>query len=180
MARPITACASVYILYLLMGPSWHCVSRAATLSEAQDHEYVPPFHSLSPNQKAHVLDGDFSIEREIDRLPESLKIAFSALSGERDFKMANPGEKYQATDAIVESGLPFRRLLFAGISKDKYFIHYEMGGRGYSVHIAVFEVDPDKKVKFLWGGPGPHAKDLKQLRSMVAAGAFADDRPYYW
>jgi hypothetical protein len=153
-----------------MGPGLHSASRAATFSGAQVHTYLPPFHTLSPNQKAHVLDGDFSIERQVDRLPESLKIAFSALSGQPDFKTANPGEKYQATDVIVETGLPPRRLLFAGISKDKYFVHYEMGGHSHSVHIAVFGVDSENKVMFLSGGPGSHARDLLQLRSMVVAG----------
>jgi hypothetical protein len=180
MTRSITAFANVCLLYLLAWPSGHSVSRAAIFSEAHDHAYVPPFHTLSLNQKAHVLDGEFSIERKVDHLPKRLKTAFSALSGQRDFKMANPGEKYQDTDVIVEPGLPFRRLLFAGISKDKYFIHYEMGGYAHSVHIAVFGVDSENRVKFSWGGPVPPAKDLMQLRSEVAAGAFADDRSYHW
>jgi hypothetical protein len=95
--------------------------------------------------------------------------------------MANPGEKYEATDVIGEPRLPSRRLLFAGLSRDKYFIHYERGGRGHSYDIVVFEVDPGKEVKLLWGGSGATgAKSLEQLRSMVASGAFADDRAYSW
>lgn len=40
---------------------------------------------------------------------------------------------------------------------------------------------PKDKVTFLWMGIGTRgATSLKQLRMMVTAGDFADDRAYYW
>jgi hypothetical protein len=143
--------------------------------------YFPIFHTFSPAQKAHILVGDFLIVKKVDRLPEDLKSAFCRLAGMDKFEMADPSEKYQVTDVIVEKGLPFQRLLFAGISSGKYFIHYETGGIGHSYHVAVFSVDPERKVTFVWGGPGGQgAKDLRQLRTMVAAGVYKDDQAYYW
>jgi hypothetical protein len=142
--------------------------------------YWPIFHTFTPTQKAHVLDGDFLIVKSVDRLPDGLKAAFCRLAGLREFNMANPGEKYQEADVIVEPGLPFQRLLFAGISSDKYFLHYETGGIGHSYHVAVFSVDSERNVKFLWGGPGKLAKDLNQLRATVAAGDYKDDQAYSW
>jgi hypothetical protein len=151
------------------------------INQKQPEFYWPIFHTYSPAQKAHVLDGEFVIVNTVDHLPENLKSAFSHLAGMHDFAMANPGEKYQVTDVIIEEGLPDLRLLFAGISRDKYFIHYEEGGIGHSYHLAVFAIDSEGKVKFLWGGPGFRgAKDLKQLRTMVAAGVFKDDQAYSW
>jgi hypothetical protein len=151
------------------------------VSQKQREFYWPIHRTFSPAQKAHVLDGDFLIVRTVDRLPIELKTAFSQLSGMHDFEMANPGERFQVTDVVVEPGLPWRRLFFAGISTGKYFIHYEEGGIGHSYHVAVFTIDSDRKVKFLWGGPGfREAKDLKQLRTSVAAGAFMDDQAYSW
>jgi hypothetical protein len=140
----------------------------------------PVSRKLSAAEKAHILDGDFSIEKNVNRLPDSLKSAFANLAKEVDFKMANPGEKFQVGDVLYEPGLPRRRLIFAGISKDRYFIHYEKGGRAHSYHLAVFDVNPQGKVHFLWGGPGSPANDLAQLRTMVTAGKFADDLPYYF
>ena len=98
------------------------------------------------------------------------------------FQMAELGEKYQVTDVIVEKGLPFQRLLFAGISLAvEYFIHYETGGIGHSYHVAVFGIDSERRVTFVWGGPGRQgAKDLRQLRTMVAAGVYKDDLDAYW
>jgi hypothetical protein len=157
------------------------IPRLLEVTEKPRDFYWPIFHTLSPAQKAHVLDGDFLIVNTVDHLPNELKSAFSHLAGMHDFAMANPGEKYQETDVIVEEGLPFQRLLFAGISHNKYFIHYEEGGFSHSYHVAVFGVDSAGKLKFLWGGPGfQSAKDLKQLRTMVAAGVFKDDQAYSW
>jgi hypothetical protein len=151
------------------------------LSQKQRELYWPIHRSFSPEQKAHVLDGNFVIIRTVDRLPIDLKSAFSHLAGMHDFEMADPGERFQITDVVVEPGLPWRRLLFAGLSTGKYFIHYEEGGIGHSYSVAVFTIDSERKVTFLWGGPAFRgADDLKQLRTMVTAGDFMDDQAYAW
>ena len=150
-------------------------------SEEQKKSDPPVAHKLSAAEKAHVLDGEFTIEKNVARLPDSLKSAFANLAKEDDFDMANPGEKYQEGD-VISSGprLPWRRLIFAGISKDRYFIHYEQGGMGRSFHLAIFEVGPDGKVSFLFGGSGIRAaKDLAHLRSAVLAKQFADGNDYW-
>src|ERR1700680_2454916 len=66
------------------------------INQKQQEFYLPIFHTYSPAQKAHVLDGDFLIVKTVDHLPNDLKAAVCALSGTHDFEMANPGEKYQA------------------------------------------------------------------------------------
>jgi len=117
----------------------------------------------------------------MDAMPPRLKEAFEMITGVRQFEMANPGEKYQVTDVITERGLPRRRLLFAGVSDNKWFIQYERGGLGHSYFVVVFSVEPRGAVRFFWGGAGfQGAKDLDDLRKKIAAGRFADDRLYYW
>ena len=45
----------------------------------------------------------------------------------------------------------------------------------------VFEVNPQSGFGFVWGGVGFHgAKNLDQLRKMVAAGQFSDELKNYW
>ena len=169
-------CATAYFRFA-MRP----IELLPTAGENPQNIYTPPFRMLTPDQRARILDGKFSIERDIGELPDDLKSEFARLSGKKNFKMANPGEEYQSTDIVVRTGLPVRRLLFAGKSDEKIFVLYEEGGIGHSYHIAVFDLDPKGKVKFLWIGAGGHgASDLTQLRAMIAAGEFADDQPYYW
>jgi hypothetical protein len=177
----ITICVACVCVGLYFRSALRPIPPLVEFTEKLNDFHWPIFHTFSPAQKAHVLDGEFLIVNTVDRLPNDLKSAFSHLAGMHDFAMANPGKKYQVTDVVVEEGLPFQRLLFAGISHDKYFVHYEAGGIGHSYHVAVFAIDSGRKVTFLWGGPGFRgAKDLKQLRTMVAAGVFKDDQAYYW
>jgi mono/diheme cytochrome c family protein len=140
----------------------------------------PVPHKLSAAEKAHILDGEFTIEKTVANLPDNLKSAFAHLAKESDFKMANPGEKYQETDALSSGpALPWRRLIFAGISKDRYFIHYEKGGRAHTIYTAIFDVSPEGKVSFLLAGPGTRAADLTQLRALVLSKQFADSNDYW-
>lgn len=140
------------------------------------------FHTrLSNAEKQHVFDAPFAIVTSVKTMPENVRRAFAAITGEREFALANPGEKYQVTDVIVEHGLPFRRLVFAGVSGDTWFVHYEHGGRGHSYSVVVFHPDPKTGVRFVWGGVGSNrAGDLQDLRGLIAAGRFSDDLPYYW
>jgi hypothetical protein len=140
------------------------------------------FHArLSSTEKQHVLDSPFTQVTKTESMPASVKQAFARITGEPAFALANPGEKFQLTDVVVDRRLPSRRLVFAGVRGEEWFVHYEMGGIGHSYCVVLFRVDSQDRLAFVWGGAGSHsAKDLDQLRKMVAAGQFSDDRKYYW
>jgi hypothetical protein len=147
------------------------------------NSYSPEqFHRvLSQAEKKRVLDDEFSIMRSTDEIPHELKQAFAAATGEQQFSLANPGQKYQVTDVIDEPGLPVRRLLFAGESRRCWFIHYEHGGLGHGYVVLVFSKVRMGGLQFLWGGAGSEgAKDLNDLRNEISAGEFRDDLVYYW
>jgi len=67
------------------------------------------------------------------------------------------------------------------VKDDEWFIHYERGGRGHGCYLIVFKVDAQRQPEFLWGGAGSRgAKDIEELRKMVAAGRFPDDIAWAW
>jgi hypothetical protein len=138
-------------------------------------------HRLSPAERQHVLDGDFKLILKTEAIPDNIKSAYLRLSRQPSFAMAEPGQKYQVGDVVVNRSLPFRRLIFAGNSEKKWFIQYERGGRGHTYYVAIFVIDPDGGARFAWGGSGANgAKNLDQLRKMVTAGQFSDEYNYYW
>jgi hypothetical protein len=138
-------------------------------------------HRLSAAEKEHILDGQFKVVSTTEGMPANVKQAFSEITRESPFAMANPGQKYQVTDFVVDRNLPFRRLVFAGVKDDKWFVHYERGGRGHCYYVLVLAVDPHGDAHFVWGGSGPNgAKNLEQLRKMVATGQLSDGDNYYW
>jgi hypothetical protein len=70
------------------------------------------FHiRLSPAQKEHILDGQFNEVTKTEAMPVDAKQAFAKITGEPSFALANPGQKYQVTDVVVDRTLPRRRLV---------------------------------------------------------------------
>jgi hypothetical protein len=89
-----------------------------TLSAQQFHK------RLSAAEKEHILDSPFAEVTKMEAMPANVKQAFAKITGEPSFALVNPGEKYQVTDVAVERGLPRRRLVFAGVRGDEWFVHY--------------------------------------------------------
>lgn len=136
---------------------------------------------LSIPDRQHLLDGQFTLVTSTAAMPRSLKNAFAVISSARQFEMADIGKDYQATDFVVKPGLPSRRLIFAGTNGEKWFIHYEHGGRGHNYAVVVFTANPQGGVEFLWGGEGiVPARDLDDLRNKLADGRFSDDATHHW
>jgi hypothetical protein len=139
-----------------------------------------PRHQLSVAEKEHTLDGRFEVVSTTEGLPANIRQAFSEVTREPSFALANPGEKYQVTDVVIDRSLPFRRLVFAGRRDGDWLVYYERGGRGHGYYVLVFKVDPHGDAHFIWGGSGPNgAKNLGHLRKMVAAGHFSDEGSYW-
>jgi hypothetical protein len=136
---------------------------------------------LSPAVKEHILDSPFTEVTKTEPMPTAVKQAFAKITGEPSFALANPGQNYQVTDDDPDLTLPRRRLVFAGEAGNEWFVHYEKGGIGHSYSIVVFKVNSQSGFEFVWGGVGFRgAKNLDQLRKMVAAGQFSDEFKNYW
>lgn len=101
-------------------------------------------------------------------IPSACKLAFAKLSGESQFKMANPGEKYQATDFIYEEGLPWRRLMFSAVKNERCAVAYERGGFGVSTHSVVLDISTNPAT-VIWIGPGLQMNDIDGLSERLDA-----------
>jgi hypothetical protein len=130
--------------------------------------------ALSRDQRAHILDGEFSIVTTVEALPDGVKARLARLFKQEKLELANPDQKFNASDV----GRPGRRLIFAGVSKDKCFIHYERGGIAHMYLVVVFEIDKHQNARLFWSGSGFHTHDLQELRSAIAEGRFGDARLY--
>jgi hypothetical protein len=72
-------------------------------------------------------------------------------------KIANPGQEWNATDAIIDPSLPGKRLIWAAFGGEYYVVHYERGGIAHTFNILVAKLPKDDaKPKQVWrtiGGP---------------------------
>lgn len=126
-----------------------------------------PSQHLSSNDLQAFLAGDFTIVRDMRQLPRPVLQAYTERGGSR-LVMANPGERFEATDYIRDSSVPRKRLIFAAISKDKCIVSYEQGGIAHSYVIGLFRLHSNE-AKPVWQGYC-EAKDIDTLRKNAADG----------
>jgi hypothetical protein len=55
--------------------------------------------------------------------------------------IANPKERFQVGDVIVEESLPLRRLIVGATAPQYCLLHYERGGRAKSYLVVLFRLD---------------------------------------
>jgi hypothetical protein len=88
--------------------------------------------------------------------------------------IADIGAPFNATDAVSDPTLPFRRLIRAGHRDADWFVWYEHGGIGYSWQAVVARVVPGGETKVL-----ANAGTITDTLCSITDGAFAGQVPPY-
>lgn len=83
---------------------------------------------------AKIQQDSFTVSYNKKDIPGFIKEEFKCLNAY--FALANPGEKYNATD-IITRGLPSRQLIFMAKSANIFIITYNHGGWGWHQHILI-------------------------------------------
>ena len=88
---------------------------------------------------------------EIHSTSDLPRAVLALCDGGGDGKLAEPGQKWNATDAIIDPTLPGKRLIWAAVGGDYYVVHYERGGIAHTFHVLVATLaNNDAKPK--WSG----------------------------
>src|SRR5215469_1668486 len=116
---------------------------------------------MSSAERREFLSADYRIVRNVSDLPAGIRKLYSPKTGSH-VVIADPGDYFNEGDIIV-GDLPTRRLIFAGVTPDRAFIHYEKGGIfGPSSFVVLFRLEsPDIAVP-LWRGCSGRAKNLEE------------------
>jgi hypothetical protein len=110
---------------------------------------------------------------------QNLPPAMVALCVDDKGRLADPGQNWNATDAITDPTLPWRRLIWAAVGNDYYIVHYERGGIDHSFHILVAKLARDEpKPKVIWSGIRGPFKDYAEFLDAMRRGKL-DDRVNY-
>jgi len=129
------------------------------------------FPIISAPGTQQFLEGDFETIKRVGALPRPVLAAFTEQGGSRVL-MANPGKKFEATDVILDSSVPRKRLIFAGVSDRRCFVHYEQGGRAHSFVLAFFTLTSAHEMKPVWQGYCDEpATNIQTLRSKFENGS---------
>jgi len=94
-------------------------------------------------------------------------------------KFADPGQNWNATDAVTDPTLPWKRLIWAAVGGDYYVVHYERGGIAHSFHILIAKfANGEAKPKVIWQAVGRQLKDYPAFLDALHSGKL-DDRLDY-
>jgi hypothetical protein len=107
---------------------------------------------------------------------KDLPPAVVALCGDDKGKLADPGQNWNATDAITDPTLPWKRLIWAAVGSEYYVVHYERGGIDHSFHLLVAKLTKnDVKLMLVWHAVGHQLKDYAAFLDALRTGKL-DDR----
>ena len=102
---------------------------------------------------------------------KDLPPAVVALCVDDKGKLADPGQNWNATDAITDPTLPWKRLIWAAVGSDYYVVHYERGGIDHSFHILVTKLTKDNaKPEVIWSAVGRPLKDYAAFVEALRSG----------
>ena len=133
------------------------------------NQAAPPV-ALSGELRAHVQDERFAIVTSIRGLPLGVRDGLQTLFGSQALDIAEPGAEFQVGNVIVNSTLPFRRLVAAGCSYDHCLVYYERGGIAHTWQVALFYWTP-ATTRFEWGGIAPRGlASIDDVRNAVLSG----------
>jgi hypothetical protein len=138
-----------------------------------------PSAGLSLRERKMFLAGDFTIIKDMKALPRSVLHVYTEQGGTR-LLMADPGKRFEATDVISDPSVPRKRLIFAGVSGDKCFVHYEQGGFSHMYLLAFFKINSEEALELIWRGYCGPAANIQDLRSLVRANQCSGSVPSNW
>jgi hypothetical protein len=99
--------------------------------------------------------------------------------GGGDGKLAEPGQKWNATCVITDPSLPGKRLIWAAAGGEYYVVHYERGGIAHSFHILVGKLTKsDAQPKVVWRAVGAPLKDYAVFLDALRSGKLHDSLDY--
>lgn len=128
-----------------------------------------------PAEDRKVLQ-DSSRFHEVHSTNDLSPAILALCDGGGDGKLAEPGQNWNATDAITDPTLPGKRLIWAAVGGEYYVVHYERGGIAHTYHIVVAKLSKDDvKPKLVWRAVGGPFKNYAAFLDALRSGKL-DDR----
>lgn len=132
--------------------------------------------------RSHLLAGNFKLVDRVAQIDDACRDVFfgSFVSGTGaapsagEVSLADPGQPFQSSDDLVP-GVPFRRLVLAGVGPNSCFIYYQHGGSMYPRFCLAVIDRAQKKVVWL-GESSKEARSIGELRRMLLSQQFCDSR----
>lgn len=140
-----------------------------------------PITTLSEHDKRHLFRDAFTVVRTVQGIPE--QVQRQLFHGDKDSLngMVDPGQEYQATDVFGPKVLPYRRLIYAAVSRGCCLVYYQSINSGQRVD--VFR-SSGGRVSRAWAGELMWEQyrplTLTELRAQIKMGRYVSVRGGEW
>jgi hypothetical protein len=133
---------------------------------------------LSPDVQADLQrKHDFVILKKVADIPAAGLTTFRASQDGKDFRMAEPGEKFQSPSNGPDAKLPPRQLVFAALSNSYLLIEHARGDYALGYYFVLMR-NAGHQYKVIWVGEGARCSSYRKFLKGLKSGAI-DDRPGY-
>jgi hypothetical protein len=172
VAVVVASAALFYVRKRFAVPDKFKVPQSSTNLESEWPPGEPPLIKFASANMSSVarqtfLTADYRIVQKVADLPVGIRKLYTLKGGSR-VAIADPGERFEATDVITDPDLPRRRLIFAGVAQDRAFIHYEEGGIAHSYIVELFRLESPDLAVGLWSGHRGPTKNLEEMKRLVS------------
>lgn len=110
---------------------------------------------------AKIQEDKFNITNNKHQIPGFIKDELDRYA--YGFEIANPDERWHATDVII-GNYPRRKLMFLAKSSDLLVFQYKLGGIGTSLHLVLIEFRKGV-ITDIWKGAG--GDDIKTIPDLI-------------
>lgn len=114
-----------------------------------------------------LLKTKFIEVKSVDKIANIIDALKTLTDSKDEYFIANPNGQFNATDVIENNKLPFRRLIFAGKSKEFSFVYYEVGGLAAHLTLVLFQIEQGKLKPVLALTMYEKMKSTKQLKKFI-------------
>ena len=120
---------------------------------------------------------DFVILKKVSDIPPTGLAAFRASQDDHDYRMAEPGGKFQTPGNGPDAKLPPRQLEFAALSNSYLLIEHARGNYGLGYYFVLMR-NAGHNYKVIWVGEGARCSSYRKFLKGLKSGAI-DDRAGY-
>ena len=113
-----------YKMFAFAGLLFLCLS-ITNVVQAKQKNAQDQGMPLSQIDKQHVLQDNFVLVKAVQALPKAVQ--HGLLGADIRSGMADAGHPFEISDMVGPKPLPFRRLIYAGVSSSYCFVYNEYG-----------------------------------------------------
>ena len=144
---------------------------------------VMAIHSFCHAQVTKLPAGDLKVLTDVSRFHQiqaatNLPPEVFALCADKRHRLAEPGQKWEEGDYIIDQTLPRQRLRWAVTDDNYYVVHCERGGYVLSYFVLVAKLKAgESKPSFVWrAGASRELRDFKEFLAALATNDLNDSR----